>query len=1124
MVKPAEAKISYELWFNEFMSFWEVCHNAPVWEMDMLWMMARLAMYTIGYIDWEPHMPLMFTRFLRSLDLPVSYKQRQSQKHHKLETTPMAVWIVAVIGGGSSALDHLQKFMQTIESYYHPANAGRWSIKLRELFRNIPFYFVQRLHRERYKEKSWGPEVPETHRLTEGDIDRFVEIMTPVVGHVVYSRQATSDVSSGLQHLATLRPAQVVPLVLDKLYATLDTVTEPHKLTACMQCVVAVARPLLQGPAHGYPEGPTHVIPLLTALLPGIDPNDIRKCLVTFQFISTFVSMIPLVDSSAAAELWSDLTDEEHAICEASAGLPDFVLQFFRRVFTLVQSSSLEVTRLEQVDSDKRSKLEAVAESALSSICNVIVMQTSERIFKSALRKLYDFVCENILETKVSGQMVAIMVKSFIRIRPEDTLRLFVPRLCSRVHELMDEGSHDVRDDETLDTELLYNLLILSEMLDCNGSALLPHVEQLTAVLDRTLHLACTQGYVMATRLLNHVLISLTFVQPLEYRSAPPPFYEGARDRLPVREWGAPGDIHDLRVTWYTPGPAEIQCAQHLVNRYLVPEMEDLNSFVDDRLTITREVMRRKLGIVVGCLGAQSVLPVWQEKACLQVPSRLDPWAFEMIIGTALTISLPDGGNVRKALAELAGRLQKKLLSCAEDDTKSFFNLIGIWDALIMTKYRGRDFESHWKNFHLVKKVLADCLRGGKQHLRPLLIDRVMLHQEFRTESRSFTFTDTHRHILHHLYQLSTSHYGEVRVRAQKKLFLAVSSFPYAYSALTPLIKTTLQMDCRSNHEEFKGCLYVLLGPKSTPIIARHDWTFVSEIWPCLVTSTPSEKPSVINLMNLMVDAVHKHFPTISIKLEIPERCLDAARVLTSLHISQREVDEGVLELERISALNEQLYGKVLDTLHGSVVSGNLHWRYHTMALSFIRDLVHPNVKYGANIVRYILAALVHDSLEIRKLAICIMVYILKQQKRPHKKVEIDPRGFTESTGGGPGVREDNLWVQYDRESRPRSSDEWDRPRFLHKVYSGFYVWPDTVQVYAPSSEQPCLDRPVDQLSAQEQEIDAFFSNQDNIDSLIRFMSLEEKKGRDKFNGGRFIMFKVGSDRRIGFDYVKHIG
>ena len=36
-----------------------------------------------------------------------------------------------------------------------------------------------------------------------------------------------------------------------------------------------------------------------------------------------------------------------------------------------------------------------------------------------------------------------------------------------------------------------------------------------------------------------------------------------------------------------------------------------------------------------------------------------------------------------------------------------------------------------------------------------------------------------------------------------------------------------------------------------------------------------------------------------------------------------------------------------------------------------------------------------------------------------------------------------------------------------------------------------------------------FFNNEKNIEKFIEFLSLEEKKGKDKFNAKRFILFKV---------------
>jgi hypothetical protein len=65
------------------------------------------------------------------------------------------------------------------------------------------------------------------------------------------------------------------------------------------------------------------------------------------------------------------------------------------------------------------------------------------------------------------------------------------------------------------------------------------------------------------------------------------------------------------------------------------------------------------------------------------------------------------------------------------------------------------------------------------------------------------------------------------------------------------------------------------------------------------------------------------------------------------------------------------------------------------------------------------------------------------------------------------------------------------------------------VEVYAASGEQPPLDRRHDELTAEEKEVDLFFSDQQNVDRLVELLALEEKKGKDKFNGYRFIMFKV---------------
>ncbi|KAG8313284.1 Proteasome activator complex subunit 4 [Homalodisca vitripennis] len=212
---PNETGLGYELWLNEFLQLWQTCHNSPSWEPSMMSLMSRVASHNVGKIDWEPHMALMYTRILRSFSLPVNYKKMKINKYHKLSTTAVTVWIVSTLGGGSSSQKHLDQMMKVLESYFHPANAGTWVSRLKEFFKKLTFYFVQRVYIERHRKPSWLPQIPEKARLTDDDITRFVESTAPAVCLSMYSRVAT-EVSLSLQHLACLRPALVIPSIIDR--------------------------------------------------------------------------------------------------------------------------------------------------------------------------------------------------------------------------------------------------------------------------------------------------------------------------------------------------------------------------------------------------------------------------------------------------------------------------------------------------------------------------------------------------------------------------------------------------------------------------------------------------------------------------------------------------------------------------------------------------------------------------------------------------------------------------------------------------------------------------------------------------------------------------------------------
>lgn len=63
--------------------------------------------------------------------------------------------------------------------------------------------------------------------------------------------------------------------------------------------------------------------------------------------------------------------------------------------------------------------------------------------------------------------------------------------------------------------------------------------------------------------------------------------------------------------------------------------------------------------------------------------------------------------------------------------------------------------------------------------------------------------------------------------------------------------------------------------------------------------------------------------------------------------------------------------------------------------------------------------------------------------------------------------------------------------------------------MYAPPVEQPEYNLSPQDLNDCEKEIYDFFSDKSNVDKLINFFSMEEKKGKDKFSTYKFMLFKV---------------
>ena len=1102
---------SYELWFDDLMNLWETYHYPP-WNMDIWNLVAATAASTIGLIDWNPYIPTMFTRILRSLDLPVSYKQMKSAKVQLMCADATATWIVSVLGPKTDAMKYLRTFMATIESYLHPANSGKWVRTISELLVQLVRFFQERLISEKYKKHPWKRPIPDDYKLRDSDVTEFVEIFKPVAFQAMYSRIGANDTGKVFKGLADLRPELILPGILDRVFTTIDSITEPHKFTSALSSLASVANVMASG-KRGSEVSKTQVIPLLFAVLPGIDSNDFKKTSITLQYIITQSILIPFVDCSKAS-LYHDLNEEESLICEQTAQFEDFVMQFLDRIFVLIESSSVESTRMEHTShlDNLKSKLESISEALIQSATHSVLGQCSQEILKSCTNKLVNYVKSHLLEPRVAGPAMSTVCRVFARVNGKDVYRTLLPYLIGAIENHFNEND-DVAELEKQTDEFLYHLVLLSNAVRGNPIEIQPYIDDLIPVIDALLKCKCKVANRSGANMLTNLLVALSTMQTNDVKTVPEAYTKPLKEFLPVRHW-ARKMYRDESFEWFMPGENERALCEKLIHHYLLPILNKFKRYIDGEEEISRDDMTLYLYVVTGVLKCNNFLPNWNEEPMEIVKSVTKMTTFNLTLGyDGLEVKMPDENNVRLTILQIMHQLQEKILEKSEDDIKSLKQLLAVYEKIHLRTHSNSSYDSQIKSYQLSKQFQDFKLSRVRKDIRAVVATRVIIQQDLRDEVSSPVFTKTHHQLMLDMIKLSTSHYSAVRSTAQAKLFKMFSTYAFSYQTVVDEIVKYLKLNPNEHHEEFKGALYLIGTNRRHRLILRPDWENVEKLWIALLKTQLSEKLSVLRLMDSITDGINNEFQTIATHIKVSDKI---AQMGADMMVDKSELPEdfirlGAAQLEARNNFNHQKFLSIISEILRYVHENSLHWRYQILAGTMINDLMHPFSEYPPEVTQTFTQNLISESIEERSMALKIVNNVLRQQKREHVKIAIDPFKIA----GVPtpteklkfGIREDNKWLQYDVSKLPKSQAEWDEPRYMYKI-NGFFGWTPIVETYAPSAQQPKLDRSVNEFTDHEKYLYAFFTQKANVDKLIGFWSLEEKKGKEKFNRSRFLLVK----------------
>lgn len=75
-----------------------------------------------------------------------------------------------------------------------------------------------------------------------------------------------------------------------------------------------------------------------------------------------------------------------------------------------------------------------------------------------------------------------------------------------------------------------------------------------------------------------------------------------------------------------------------------------------------------------------------------------------------------------------------------------------------------------------------------------------------------------------------------------------LSHYPYSYRSLVPKLAGILAAGGEGDewHARHKGVLFMMLGPRTGPLVAKQDWDVVRTLWPAILNAPLSEKPSMV--------------------------------------------------------------------------------------------------------------------------------------------------------------------------------------------------------------------------------------------------------------------------------------
>lgn len=934
---------------------------------------------------------------------------------------------VATYPAGSKALDHLAKFVQATESYFHPSNWGMWQISLSNLVQQIMFEFLKRAKEEERPQCK----TPQQYRLTSEMKTELVSILRTVCLLSMFSKDPLTIAASqaSLKRMAILAPEMVFPAVLDRAFNSLEALETTHRTNAVITALSTLS-PVFTS-RQLYRAGGKHLVPLLQLCIPGIDLNDPMKTMSTCMFVLLATLSIRIDDltrpeayaddeeafeaipdqpelkvdaaeTSATAEddaILASPEQEDYQLRISTADFDAWISAFFQRVLSLFETLP-EEGKGGRTGGKSEEQVINMIMAASDAVCRAMSPYLLQRSFD----KIADYCATTVSAT--SARVIGSLVGCFARADSKMVLKRLVPQCIANIRTEIANGASSTRTTSTSlpapsDAALHWNLSVLTGVLNGPGENLLAYKDDLIAILQLiTTHCKSERGYSSGAKLVQKVISSLTTVYPREQRFVNQETWESeAFAKRSHLFWGKMYDEKSVKINWHQPSDAEIGMTLELLDRIVIPALDKVEALQMEALSRDKawsnDFCRYLMVVRMGLVGMPTMIeedevedgqpamdlgdevpefveipPRFRSHFCLvdrQDARYQKVAAFKLRCGEVLHLAAQSTQN-----------------SGAEDQIDCVKMLVrSIRSYLTCYSFNSEDYKAHMRSLSFFRNV-AKLYAKQKAFPRVLFIRRAAFYNTSRARLNSFhrkrrPLTDK---LILHILEFCMSNYVGIRQTAQNTLDTIGGVYDGTWILCLPKLIEAVQPGVPD--DRMKGALYVL-GGKGASYLCITDARFSVDYITSLLHAQHHSKPSIQKLVRGIINDFIVRFAepsTLTVKVDsfalneaadILERALPADLQTPDAKLIEAVAAKRRLRLARIDDLHKNLTAEALDFAQKETT----HWAFSIFAARLLRALVRKDRPLPKEPATYLAEQMISENPKMRHCAQAAVTKIL---------------------------------------------------------------------------------------------------------------------------------------------------